>query len=136
MSFVSPYPNGPRTAVIYPIDGQREVPIDFDSDTEWPDPAPSHGVVGYPVTVTVAAETAVGGYNPYALFIIEATLTDESGREIDCIVSDPDDDDYLNNTAFMLPISPLSPSTTYTAEMVIEWDGIEETIRSTFTTGS
>ena len=44
--------------------------------------------------MTVAAETAVGGYNPYALFVIEATLTDESGREIDCIVSDPDDDDY------------------------------------------
>ena len=62
------------------------------------------------------------------------TLTDDSGREIDCIVSDPDDDEYLSNTAFMLPTSPMSRGTTYTATMVVEWDGIEETITATFTT--
>ena len=134
MSFVSPYPNGPRTAVIYPVDGQRDVPVDFDSDIEWPDPAPDHGVVGYPITLTVAANSSSGGDNPYNLYVLDATLTDDSGREIDCIVSDPDDDEYLSNTAFMLPTSPMSRGTTYTATMVVEWDGIEETIRATFTT--
>ena len=134
MSFVSPYPNGPRTAVIYPVDGQRDVPLDFDSDIEWPDPAPDHGVVGYPITLTVAANRATDGDNPYGLYVLDATLTDETGREINCIVSDPDDDEYLSNTAFMLPLSPLSRGTTYTATMVVEWDGIEENISATFTT--
>jgi uncharacterized protein YkwD len=136
MSFVSPYPNGPRQAVIFPVDGQSDVPIDFNSDIEWPDPAPSHGVVGYPITLTVAAEDSSGGDNLYDLYVLDATLTDPSGREVDCIVSDPDDDDHLSNTAFMLPTSPLSRNTTYTATMVVEWDGIEETITATFTTES
>ena len=76
-----PYPNGPRTAVIYPVDGQRDVPVDFDSDIEWPDPAPDHGVVGYPITLTVAATSATDGDNPYNLYVLDATLTDDSGRK-------------------------------------------------------
>ena len=136
MTFVSPYPNGSRTAVVYPIDGQRNVPIDFDSDTEWPDPAPSHGVVGYPVTVTVASNDAVDGNNYYGLYLLDATLVDESGAEIDCIVADPSEDEWLGNTAFMLPKAPLSRNTTYTATMVVEWGGAEETITARFTTES
>ena len=136
MTFVSPYPNGERTAVVYPIDGQRDVPIDFDSDSEWPDPAPSHGVVGYPVTVTVSSNSAAGGNNDYGLYLLDATLVDSNGTTVDCIVADPSEDEWLGNTAFMLPKAPLSRNTTYTATMVVEWGGVEETLTARFTTGS
>ena len=135
MSFVTPYPGGPRTAVMYPVHGQRDVPTSFNSDTEWPDPAPDHGVVGYPITVTaVANSVGTDSNNPYDIEILDAVLIGPDGDEVDCLLSDPSTDDHLYVMATMLPLAQLEAGAQYTAIMTIEWDGAEEDFEATFFT--
>jgi hypothetical protein len=135
MSFVSPYPNGPRQAVMFPVNGQSNVPTSFDSDSEWPDPAPSHGTVGYPITVTaIANNVGADGKNPYNVELIDAVLTGPGGADVDCLLSDPSTDDHLSVMATMLPLAPLERSAEYTATMTVRWDGAQETFIATFRT--
>ena len=135
MSFVTPFPDGPRTAVVFPAHGQDEVPTSFDSDTEIPDPAPSHGVVGYPVTVTAVADSVGSDWsNPYDVELVDAELIGPDGEQVDCLLSDPSTDDHLYVMATMLPVNPLQPDSVYTATMTVRWGGAEETFVSTFRT--
>ena len=135
MAIVTPYPDGPRSGVIYPVDGQTDVPIDFNSDWEIPDPDPVRGVVGHPITVTVSAETTSGGIeDPYGLRLLEAVLSGPSGAEITVVAVDPSDDPNLFTMAAMWSVEPLEPSTEYDAVMTVEWDGGQETYVTTFTT--
>ena len=137
MSFVTPYPDGPRTAVVFPVNGQTKVPPTFDSDTEWPDPAPDHGLVGYPISVTVAAPNiGPDGANPYGTVLVAASLTDDAGRALPVIELDPTGDDHMSVMVAIVPLDPLTALTTYTASMTVEWDGTEETFVTTFTTGN
>jgi len=134
MSFVSPYPDGPRTAVVFPVHGQTQVPARFDSDTEWPDPAPNHGVVGYPISVTVAAENTGSDYaNPYDTAMTSASLTDAAGTELAIIELDPTTDSDMSNMVAIVPVEPFENGETYTATMSVRWDGSEETFTTTFT---
>ncbi len=135
MTFVSEFPDGPRQGIIYPVDGQTGVPPSFQSDWEWPDPAPDHGEVGMPITVTVADE-AMGGddQDPYDTRLISATLMDESGIELEVLLGDPSDDEYLYQMAMMIPVEPLTPGATYIATMTVSWMDEEETFTSSFTT--
>ncbi len=135
MAIVTPYPDGPRTGVIYPVDGQTDVPIDFNSDWEIPDPDPDRGIVGHPISVTVSAETASGGIeDPYGLRLLDAVLTGPSGEEVEVMAVDPSDDPNLYTMAAMWSVEPLEPSTEYDAVMIVEWDGGQETYVTTFTT--
>ncbi|MAY80476.1 MAG: hypothetical protein CL930_06775 [Deltaproteobacteria bacterium] len=135
MTFVTPYPDGVHQAVIFPVDGQADVPVDFDSDSEYPDPAPDHGTVGYPITVTVSGVEIVGPENnPYQLELVDAVLWGPGGDEVEVMTADPGVDEYLYQMASMLPIEPLEPGAEYEAEMTVRWDGDEETLTAFFTT--
>ncbi|MGB0639263.1 MAG: CAP domain-containing protein [Myxococcota bacterium] len=137
MTFVTPYPDGVHQAVGFPVDGQSDVPVDFDSDSEYPDPAPDHGTVGYPITVTVSGVDVTGPEdNPYELELIDAVLWGPGGEELDVLTADPNTDIYLYQMASMLPIEPLEPGVEYEAEMTIRWDGDEETVTTLFTTAN
>jgi hypothetical protein len=135
MSFVTPYPDGPRDAVMFPVHGQTEVPIDFDSDTEYPDPAPEHGTVGYPITVTVSANNVGSDWvNPYDLEILDAELIGPDGAALEIIELDPSNDEHMSTMAAIVPVEPFESGAEYTATMTITWDGQEETFSATFTT--
>jgi hypothetical protein len=135
MGFVTPYPDGPRDAVMFPVNGQTEVPVDFDSDTEYPDPAPDHGVVGYPISVTVSANDVGSDWNnPYELEIVEAELIGPGGDALGILELDPSNDESLSTMAAIVPIEPLDSGAQYTATMTVIWDGEEETFTATFTT--
>jgi hypothetical protein len=138
MSFVTSFPAGVNLAVIYPADGLTDVPTSFDSNQEIPDPAPDHGVVGYPITVTVGADTVVSDsvQNPYGLELLDWSLRGPSGSEVDVLVADPNADDMLVFMASMLPIEPLMGGTEYEAEMTVRWNGMETTLYSAFTTAT
>ena len=137
MTFVSEFPDGPRQGIIYPVDGQSDVPPSFQSDWEWPDPAPDHGEVGMPITVTVADETmGTDDQDPYDTRLIYATLMDEAGTELEVLLGDAGDDEYLYQMAMMIPVEPLTPGAAYVATMIVSWMGEEETFTSTFTTAS
>jgi len=138
MSFVSPYPAGSNRAVIFPVDGQTDVPTSFNSDEEIPDPAPDHGVVGYPITVTVGADDVTGdsSVNPYSLELLDWVLIGPSGGEVEVLVADPTTDDHLNIMASMVPVDPLIEGEEYEAEMTVSWNGEERTLFALFTTAS
>jgi len=136
MSFVTPIPDGNHRAVIFPADGQSQVPTIFDSDTEIPDPAPDHGVIGYPITVTVGSTeiTGDGNYNPYDLELIDAVVWGPGGEEVDILTMDPTNDDLIYVMAAAMPLEPLEEGATYEAEMTIEWAGDSQTLFTEFTT--
>jgi hypothetical protein len=118
------------------VDGQVNVPTRFDSDTEWPDPAPDHGVVGYPITVTVAGTEETGSYtDPFNTRLIDAILFDGDGAEMEVLTKDPSTDEDLFVMAAMMPVEPLLPNTTYEAEMTVQWNGDEQVFTAEFTTG-
>jgi hypothetical protein len=135
MTFITPFPHGARTAVIYPTDGQSDIGTAFDSDWEVPDPAPDRGVVGMPITVTVADEVMNGeGQDPYNTRLVAGTLIGPGGAEVEVRLSDPSEDPYLYQTALMLPLEPLESSAEYEAVMTVEWNGESETFVTTFVT--
>jgi len=137
MTFVSEFPDGPRQGIIYPVNGQTDVSPSFQSDWEWPDPAPDHGEVGIPITVTVADEAMGGDDNdPYDTRLVYAVLMDESGTELEVLLGDPAEDEYLYQMAMMIPVEPLTPGASYVATMIVSWMGEEETFTSTFTTAA
>jgi len=136
MTFITPYPGHARLAVIYPYDGQVDVPPTFNSDWESPDPAPGLGVVGTPITVTVAdTEVVWDEFNPYDLRLIEASLTGPGGEQVDVLLSDPGDDEALSHMAVMLPTAPLQSGAEYSAVMTVQWADEQETFTAVFSTG-
>jgi hypothetical protein len=138
MSFVTPFPDGVRAAIIFPADGQSDVPVDFDSDTETPDPAPDHGLVGYPITVTVGSDKTHGtdAYNPYDLRLVDAVLWGPGGEEVDILTLDPTTDDLIYAMAAVIPVEPLAPESTYEAELTVDYAGTTETLLTEFTTAA
>ena len=135
MALVLPFPDTVRTATLYPADGQADIPTSFDSDTEYPDPAPAHGVVGYPISVSVGAPVVgnVSTDDPYGLRLISADVSGPEGS-LELIALDPSSDSYMFNMAAVMPVQPLSAATTYDVEMVVEFGGEQETVTGSFTT--
>ena len=134
MTFVASYPAGRRVAVLYPGDGQTDVPWSFDSDTEFPDPAPDQGLVGPPITVTVGEAVVTGSEaNPHGLELLSARLEGPEG-ELELAILVPDEDEFLSFAVAAIPVSPLEPLTDYEVEMVVRFEGGEETLTGAFTT--
>lgn len=132
MTFVYPYLYEGIDAVIYPVDGQVDVPARFNSDEEWPDPAPDQSFVGPPITVTVGSTGAPGAdTNPYVLVLRSARLEGPDG-EVDLLTLTPDDDPYLFQAVALVPSEPLEPGAEY--EVEVSWQGGEETLFAAFTT--
>ncbi len=135
MTFVTPYPDGPRQAVIYPVDGQVDVPVDFNSDWEIPDPEPERGIIGYPISVTVTAPDAGDAdADPYDLRLLDAELYGPDGVAMDIVHIDPSTDGYLYTMVAIWTKTPLAANTVYEANMTVHWDGAQETLSTVFTT--
>lgn len=134
MTVVTPWPDSGDSAILYPVDGQLDVPFRFDSDGEFPDPAPDAGMVGPPITVTVgSADTTRSTQNPYDLQLLDASLEGPDGA-VDLISLTPDDDPYMVYGVAVVPTAPLSPGAEYTVSMTVSWTGGEETLEGSFTT--
>lgn len=134
MALVAAFPNSEPGLVVVPHDGQTGVPVDFDSDTEVPDPAPAHGVVGYPVTVSVAATTDDGpDANPFEIEVLEARLEGPDGL-VPSLLLAPGGDGALNTEVALLPAEPLLSGAEYTATFELAWADGQERVTSSFTT--
>jgi Flp pilus assembly protein TadD len=108
-------PAGSRsTPVLVPGDGQRDVPTTF-LDNELPDPLPTGAArnAGFPVTVTFdqAAGVRLRGLS----------LRDASGAEVPAYTLSPGADN--ENSASLLPRSPLKAANLYTAQITATVDG-------------
>ena len=132
MTTLQAFPNSFEEAVIYPVHGQVDVPASFNSDQEYPDPAPNAGLVGSPITVTFASSDYRGGWNWFDAKLVSASLTGPDGEEA-LITLLPDDDEWLGTMIALLPERPLTPGATYTAAVSVTWAGGEEDLLATFT---
>ena len=106
-------------AARYPVPGQGDVPADFDSDLERPDPAPDAGVVGSPITVTFQGEEWVDNDNHFDVHLVPegCTVTSMDGKEVELILLEPATDGYLWATVVLLPAEPLEYAQTYQVEV-------------------
>lgn len=113
----------PGLAIVYPSDGQTQVPVQFDSDLETPDPMPEHGIVGYPVSVQSGRGThllvdgfritrADGGAALAATVRGQGTV---AGMQTDARLR--------GSEAFLIPVGVLEPDTEYRVEFSGSVDG-------------
>ncbi|MDB5101943.1 MAG: putative S-layer associated protein [Cyanobacteria bacterium RYN_339] len=111
--------------VLYPGDGEADVPINFTSSGESTDPVPGGAAqgVGFPITA---------GF-PAALTQVKGSLQDAAGTAVPCHVSDPEHpatEHPQGNTICLIPKDVLAPATRYTATVT----AASGTWRWTFTT--
>ena len=100
----------PSALTLYPVPGQQGVPLDFDPAYESPNPMPGHTLVGYPISIQVD--------DPYTLTVhsfglhpvTSSTLGAALAAKLLTHANDPETD---ASAAALIPLAPLSPSTTY-----------------------
>jgi hypothetical protein len=109
--------SGARGLVVWPADGQTQVPICWQGD-ERPSPlrlypALAGRPVGYILSATFfgeAGDRIASG---------EGSLTDPTGTPVPCQLSTPDRDNHLDNTALLIPQRPLQPGARYRAMILL-----------------
>lgn len=104
--------------VLYPAEGQKEVPLAFTP--EIPDPIPDSvdKKAGYPVTAIFSEGALVKD--------VKASLRDADGKEAAIWLSTPERPaaaDYQRNTVGLIAQEPLKPSTTYTVSIAARVTG-------------
>jgi hypothetical protein len=124
-------PGKDAPVVVYPADGQADVPLRFFP--EIPDPLPDSAdkKAGYPVTAMFSEGALVKD--------AKASLKDAAGNEVPCWLSSPEKPaaaDYQRNTVGLIPKQPLRPSTAYTVAVAAVVRGKPWLRTWTFTTAS
>ena len=105
-------------AVLYPAEGQKDVPLVFS--VEIPDPIPESDdkKAGYPLTAIFGEGSLVKD--------VKAILKDASGKEVPFWLSTPEKPahkDYQRNTVGLIPKEPLQQIATYTATVSARVNG-------------
>ena len=97
---------------LYPFDGQRHVPTDFDPAQESPDPMPGHTLVGYPLSVQAGARSTLD----IERFELQDISSSDHPRRVDAkLLTHSADAETPVNAAALIPIEPLAPGTAYQA---------------------
>jgi hypothetical protein len=130
---------GPRTgatAICYPVDGQKGVPLLFSMGApEVPNPIPNNGdsrKTGHPITVSIYQQAMPSIKN------VTARLHDADGKPVDTWVSwqeKPAVKGYGGNTLCVVPKAPLTAKASYTVHVEATINGKEWGRTWSFTTG-
>ncbi|WP_051293848.1 CAP domain-containing protein [Pseudoduganella violaceinigra] len=113
--------------VAYPYDLQTDLPTNFFSDTESPDPVPSQNEVGYPVSV----HSDITGNITVSSF----TIHPRNGAMMATRLLTSSNDAHTSpHEAAIIPLLPLSPKTTYEVSFSGTVDGMAVTKNWSFTT--
>jgi uncharacterized protein YkwD len=116
-------------SVLYPADGQKDVPLAFVEEIPDPIPESVDKKAGYPVTVIFAEGALVKD--------VKASLKDGDGKELAVWLSTPEKPaaaDYQANTVGLIAQEPLKPSMTYTVSVAARVTGKAWLKTWTFTT--
>lgn len=111
-----------RDPILFPVPDQKDVPVEYSLGVpEWPDPRPTGGRAGYPITATFYT------WKPGNL---TAKLL-ASGKEIPFRISTPEKPILEGfphlGTVCILPNEILQPRTTYTVRIQCKQFGVEKT---------
>lgn len=114
--------------VVYPADGQRSVPVSFDTDREVPDPAPDAGVVGYPVSLQVDRSSRLTVERFELVRVADGSAVAASVRSGAAAAggsgAGATADPLLGaNETFLMPLAPLQAGVEYEARFAGRLDG-------------
>lgn len=135
------FPTRSAGYVVYPRDGQRDVPTTWDSAGYVGDDV-SDGDVGFPITITVGATEAntdaTGAFvaNPYDFAVDNVVLSGPNGP-VSTVVVTPDNPPQNGNlvaTIAVIPRDPLERGETWIFQADITWLGGEAAVSVTFVT--
>jgi len=104
--------------VLYPADGQKDVPLAFSPEIPDPIPESADKRAGYPVTAIFSEGALVKD--------VKASLKDADGREVAVWLSTPEKPaaaDYQRNTVGLIAQEPLKPATTSTVAIAARVTG-------------
>lgn len=92
---------------VYPYAGQKDVPLNFFSDTEEPDPVPGRNEVGYPISVHADIDQLIS----VGVFSVGLHST---GVPLDVqLLASPSDPETPTSGAAIIPLQPLASGTIY-----------------------
>ncbi|WP_137173004.1 CAP domain-containing protein [Massilia sp. HP4] len=111
------------TIVTWPFNGQTEVPANFFSNTEQPDPVPDRNEVGYPISVHANLDAT--------LTVSSFTVRPRGGAALQVLRVDPLGS---KTAASIVPLLPLRAATTYEVEFTGTVNGAAVTRAWSFTT--
>lgn len=122
----------------YPVPGQRDVPLSFDTDHEIPDPVPGAGEVGFPVSLSFLDQSFHEPGDLYALEINPdiSSLHNTSGDLVPTLLLSPPNDEFIRRSAVLIPLEPLEENTYYNAAIGGSIDGTAFSQSWSFETGS
>jgi uncharacterized protein YkwD len=123
---------GKGNFVVYPFNGQKNVPDSFYSDTELPDPVANKDQVGFPISVH--ADMAYG--NHYATVTVQSfTVQPHGGSPLQVqTLTSSTDSNTPTYAAAIIPLNPLVSGTTYDVQFVGTVDGVSVSRAWSFTT--
>jgi uncharacterized protein YkwD len=123
--------------IVFPAPLQQQVPTSFNSDLELPDPFPTQGIVGYPVSVQSDRGSV--------LSIVKFELTDSTGKLIPAFIRANQEnasagvqaDTHLEgNEAFLSATTALAADTVFTAKFEGTLNGVPVSKTWTFRTAA
>jgi uncharacterized protein YkwD len=117
------------TIVTWPFNGQTQVPVNFFSDYEEPDPVPNANEVGYPVSVhtNLTRQLTVQSFT----IRMHGSSTDLSTR---LLAQGQDANTTTQSAAAIVPLARLAAATTYDVTFTGAIDGTPITRSWSFTT--
>lgn len=117
----------PSQVVTYPVANQRNIPVDFFSDQEMPDPVPAENRVGFPISVQ--ADYGAG------ISVQRFTIQPRGGAPLATRLLTHDRDPHVPVfAAAIIPLAPLAPASTYEVDFAGAVNGQSVEQRWTFTT--
>lgn len=121
--------------VVYPVDGQIQVPTTWLTRFDGVDGIPS-GEVGYPITVAVSGDDAqpFGTRDPLRSEVGDYELIGPDGPVELVLVEPRTTAVLLMFTSAFVPLEPLEPDTEYTFSARIAWNTGSRDVESTFRT--
>ena len=100
---------GAGKIVVYPANNQTNVPTNFFSDSESPDPVPNQNEVGYPISVHADTGRAGSG-----VIVSNFSVAPRGGAALNVrLLSHANDSATTETAAAIIPLAPLRSATTY-----------------------
>ncbi|WUR12984.1 CAP domain-containing protein [[Empedobacter] haloabium] len=118
---------GRGNVVVYPVNGQTAVPVNFMSDSESPDPVPDRNEVGYPISVHAD--------NPSTIIVNSFTVRPRGGMDLPVrLLTKATDAETPKAAASIIPLTKLAGATVYDVSFSGTVDGTAIARNWSFTT--
>lgn len=118
---------GRGNVVVYPVNGQTAVPVNFLSDSESPDPVPDRNEVGYPVSVHAD--------NTSTIVVNSFTIRARGGMDLPTrLLTTAVDKETPKAAASIIPLAKLAAGTVYDVSFSGTVDGTAIARNWSFTT--